>query len=194
MKKHQTGERNTFATFGWRALLLLTACAAFAATAAAQKAVNQFAHLTAEHAAAVRAYIGANKNLRPAMRVDCQNKFGLDSLRQSAGAKAHPYYAAADFNRDKITDFAVVLYDASRAADARFTLLIFNGTKKGAYQLAFTDPKMDLRQGGIWTYGFGTDETKTSVTAGAYETDDCIWVEWEKGKYVVHDCGELEDR
>ncbi len=175
-------------------MLLLAAFVVCAGQAAAQKAVNQFAHMTAEHAAAVKAYIGANKSLRPAMRVDCQNKFGLDSLRQSAGAKAHPYYAAADFNRDKITDFAVVLYDSSRAADARFTLLIFNGAKTGAYKLAFTDPKMDLRQGGIWTYGFGSDDTKTSVTAGEFETDDCIWVEWEKGKYVIHDCGELEDQ
>lgn len=193
MKRHQTGEHNSFSTFGWQALLLLTAFVVCAGQMAAQKAVNQFAHLTAERAAVVKAYIGANKNLRPAMRVNCQNKFGLDSLRQSAGKQAHPYYAAADFNRDKITDFAVVLYDSSRAADARFTLLIFNGTTTGAYKLAFTNPKMDLRRGGIWTYGFGTDEAKTSVTAGEFETDDCIWVEWENGKYAIHDCAEAEN-
>lgn len=175
------------------ALLTMVIFAVCAGHAAAQKASDQFAHLKAEHAAAVKAYIGANKNLRPAMRVDCKSKFGLESLRQSAGNAAHPYYAAADFNRDKITDFAVVLYDSTKKADARFTLLIFNGSKSGAYKLASTTAKMDLRQGGIWTYGFGSDDTKTSVTAGVFETDDCIWLEWENGKYVAHDAGELED-
>ena len=176
-----------------RALGLAAAFIACAGNGFAQKAANQFAHLNAAQTATVKSYIGQKKNLRPALRADCKNKFGLESLRQSAGNAAHPYFAAADFNRDKIADFAIVLYDSSRKADARFTVLIFNGSKSGAYQLASTNAGMDLRQGGIWTYGFGTDETKTSVTVGEWETDDCIWIEWENGKYVAHDCGELEE-
>lgn len=192
MEKYSIIERIKFSTFG-KAFLLAAALTVFAGQTAAQKSSNQFAHLKNEHAAAVKNYIGTKKNLRPALRADCKNKFGLESLRQSAGNSAHPYYAAADFNRDKITDFAVVLYDSSQKTDERFTLLIFNGTKSGAYKLASTNAGMDLRQGGIWTYGFGSDDTKTSVTAGEYETDYCVWIEWEKGKYVTHDCAEAEN-
>ena len=191
MKKYPNLKRIRFLTFGKTSVLamMFVACAA---NGLAQKAKDQFAHLKAEHKAAVKNYIGA-KNLRPAMRVDCQNKFGLESLRRNAGSAAHPYYATADFNRDKIEDFAVVLYDSSQKADARFTLLIFNGTKSGAFKLASTNAGMDLRQGGIWTDGFGTDETKRSVTAGVFETDECVWVEWENGKYVTRDCAEVEN-
>lgn len=192
MKKHSTNNYINYTIFG-KALLLAAAFAACAENNFAQKAVNQFAHLNAAQTAAVKGYIGQKKNLRPAMRVDCKNKFGLESLRQSAGNSAHPYFAAADFNRDKIADFAVVLHDSSRAADARFTLLIFNGSGSGAYQLASTNAGMDLRQGGIWTDGFGSDAAKTSVTAGVFETDDCVWIEWENGKYVTHDCSEVEN-
>jgi len=158
-----------------------------------KKPPNYFAHLPSEHAAAVKNHIGGKTNLRPAQISDCKNKFGLDSLRQSAGKGAHPYYAAADFNRDKIMDFVVVLYDSNKKADARFTILIFNGSKSGAFKLASTTTGADLRQGGIWTDGFGTDTAKTSVTAGVYETDDCIWLEWENGKYVAHECSEVEN-
>ncbi len=172
-------------------LVMLVLAGAIAANA--QPAKNQFTHLTAEHQTAVKNYIGAKTNLRPAQISDCKNKFGLDSLRQSAGKSAHPYYAAQDFNEDKITDFAVVLYDSSKKVDARFMILIFNGSKSGAYKLASTTAGADLRQGGIWTRGFGTDDRKTSVTAGVYETDDCIWLEWENGKYVAHDCAEVEN-
>ena len=154
---------------------------------------NYYAHLKAEHAAVVKNYIGKNANLRPAQVSDCKNKFGLDSLRRSAGKSAHPYYAAKDFNRDRIADFAVVLFDAKGKADSRFTILIFNGAKSGDYKLASTTAGADLRQGGIWTYGFGTDDTKTSLTAGEYETDNCIWIEWDGKKYVEHDCGEAEN-
>ena len=180
---------NRFLAFFW----CLTALVLGGAIANAQPAKNQFAHLQAEHQTAVKNYIGAKTNLRPAQISDCKNKFGLDSLRQSAGKTAHPYYAAQDFNQDKIQDFAVVLYDSSKKIDARFMILIFNGAKSGAYKLASTTAGADLRQGGIWTYGFGTDEQKTSVTAGVYETDDCMWIGWDGKKYVAHDCAEVEN-
>lgn len=191
MKKHSIINRGKIIFFGSALLLAFV----FVTNAAAQKTgtKNSFAHLKAEHAAAVKSYIGIKTNLRPAQVSDCKNKFGLDSLRQSAGKSAHPYYAAKDFNQDRITDFAVVLIDSNRQADARFTILIFNGAKNGGYKLAHTTPGADLRQGGIWTYGFGTDATKTSVTAGEYETDDCIWIEWDGKKYVVRDCAEVEN-
>ena len=191
MKKHSITNRGKIIFFGGALLLALM----FVTNAAAQKtgAKNNFAHLKAEHAVAVKNYIGTKTNLRPAQMSDCKNKFGLDSLRQSAGKSAHPYYAANDFNQDKIADFAVVLIDSNRQADPRFTILIFNGAKNGGYKLAHTTVDADLRQGGIWTYGFGTDDSKTSVTAGVYETDDCIWIEWDGKKYVKHDCAEVEN-
>jgi len=163
----------------------------FAANGFGQKQIPGFyAHLKAEHAATVKTYIGKRANLRPAQVSDCKNKFGLDSLQQSAGKSAHPYYAAKDFNRDRIGDFVVVLFDSKAKADSRFTLLIFNGAKLGNYKLASTTRNVDLRRGGIWTDGFGSDGTKTTLTAGEYETDNCIWIEWKIGKYVAHDCEE----
>lgn len=175
----------------------LIACAAlclFAGRASAQKsAQNFYAHMTAEQATTVKNYIGKNASLRPAQVSDCKNKFGLNSLRQSAGKSAHPYYAVADFNQDKIKDFSMVLYDAKAKATERFTILIFNGAKSGAYKLAHKTSGADLRQGGIWTYGVSLDKKKTTVTVGEYETDDCFWIEWNGKKYVAHDCEELEE-
>ena len=190
MKRHSISIKRNFQAI----------CAAFcltillAASGFAQKTTqNYYAHLTAEHAAVVKNYIGKQTNLRPAQTSDCKNKFGLDSLRQSAGKSAHPYYAAADFNQDKIKDFSVVLYDGKAKTTERFTILIFDGAKSGAYKLAHKTVGVDLRQGGIWTYGFSLDKKKTTVTVGEYETDDCFWIEWDGKKYVAHDCGELEE-
>lgn len=165
----------------------------FIAAALGQKTTDYYAHLKPEHATAVKNYVAAKNNLRPAQISDCKNKFGLDSLRQTAGKSAHPFYAVADFNRDKVSDFAVVLYDSKKAEDARFTILIFNGVKSGGYKLAHKTENADLREGGIWTYGFSADGEKPTVTAGEYETDNCIWIEWERGQYVVHDCAEMEN-
>lgn len=179
----------TKANFLIAALVCLFAANNFGQT----KTPDYFAHLKAEHAAAVKNYIGAQSNLRPAQTADCKNKSGLDLFRQTAGKRgAHPYYAVADFNRDKVADFAVVLYDSKAKAAERFTILIFNGAKSGAYKLAHKTAGADLRQGVIWTDGFSTDGTKITVTAGEYQTDACIWIEWENGKYVAHDCGEAE--
>lgn len=151
-----------------------------------QKTSDYYAHLKTAHQAVLKDYLGNQANLRPAQVTDCKNNFGLDSLRQNAGKSAHPFYAVADFNRDKISDFAVVLYDSTKAADARFIVLIFNGTKSGGYKIAFKSAAMDLRQGGIWTDGFGSEQGKITLTAGVFETDDAIWIEWTRGKYVAH--------
>ena len=176
-----------------QAFLLAILFAASAGGAAAQKTTNNFAHLKTEHAAILKNYIGAKKNLRPAQISDCKNKFGLDSLRLAAGNTAHPYYAVADFNRDNVSDFAVVLYDSKKAPDARFTVLIFDGAKSGAYKMARKIENADLRQGGIWTDGFGADNEKATVTAGVFETDDCFWIEWDGKKYAARECAEAEN-
>lgn len=190
MKTNLTLNANGFLSF---CFVLICAACVYVSNGFAQKTSGYYAHLKPEHQATLKTYLGSQTNLRPAQISDCKNKFGLDSLRQSAGKSAHPYYAIADFNQDRVSDFAIVLYDSKKAANARFTVLIFNGAKSGDYKMAYKSEAMDLRQGGIWTYGFSTDGKKKTVTAGEYETDNCIWIEWERGRYVVHDCAEMEN-
>lgn len=171
-------------------LLLIFLCAAFVLVGdgfGQKTAANFYAHLKPEHQLAVKNYIGDKANLRPAQTSDCKNKFGLDSFRQNNDKAAHPYYSVADFDKDGADDFAVVLYDSKQAANVRFTVLIFKGAKSGSYKMSFKSANMDLRQGGIWTDGFGAEEGKTTLTAGVFETDDAIWIEWSGGKYVAHD-------
>lgn len=157
------------------------------------RAYDLYAHMEPGHGPAVNAYLGRRVNLRPAVATDCKNNFGLESFFRDAGPKAHPYYTVADLNRDNISDFAIALYDDKRKSGSRFMVVIFNGKKAGGYAPAHTVTGLDLRQGGIWTNGFGTDQRKTSLTVGAFETDDCIWIEWKGRRYVRHDCSAAGD-
>lgn len=171
------------------ALVFSMLCAAAVADAQTK---NYYAHIKAEHRAAIKSVVGQNASLRPGQAAECPNEYGVQTLREAEGKAAHPYYAVRDFNRDKIKDFAVMMIDPRGVKDENFTLLVFNGDRQGGYQLAYRADRLILPEGGI-----GSSETmggaKTALAYGEWQTDDCVYLRWNGKKYVEGDCSEGEN-
>lgn len=146
-----------------------------------------FTHLAKNHAAAVRQYIGANKNLRPALEKDCENEDGIYVQRVVYGLKYHPYYAVHDFDKDKIRDFALVFLDEQAAPDARFTLVVFKGAANKTFKPVFTGSKTDLSMGGIELEKIGKNTVELRVVH--FQTEQgCSVLQWRNRKFVLAEC------
>jgi hypothetical protein len=159
-----------------RIILLLVV---FSSVVAAQRSVSD---LSPAHAAALERYMSANKGLT----FRSENNLGGDYLkvmRETFGKNFKPNYAVADFNRDKIKDFAVLLYRAGKpvrikgitgeehAVEHPLRIVVFNGAGNGfrvAYSKDLAGPaaafiKFDKKLG----YGvFETDDTFMLRPAG----------------------------
>jgi hypothetical protein len=175
--------------------LFLSAIVLLAAVVApAQKTggKNSFAHLRGNHARALRAWLKGKSYLRPAQESDCKNEYGLKAARQN-DSDFHPYYAAYDFDKDSIADFAVALVDSRRPASGKFTLVVFKGAANNDFKPFYTREKIDLRQGGLWLNVLA--EGVAELHAGEFETDDCFRLAWRGKKLVPVDCaaGEAEN-
>lgn len=181
------------------ALLLLSISTLGAITQAqrTQSSANIASAMSAEHTAALGKLLEAKRGLRLATDSDCRNKDGLKSMRQSFGRKFQPYYLVKDFNGDAVDDFAVALVDSSRKADSQFTLVIFHGKRNanakgqepgdgGAFQIAFTQENLDLRQGGLWAGEL--ERGRRPLYVGIFETDDCSRLRWNGKRYVIQPC------
>ena len=193
MKNYSSFKNTEILTFG-KALLLTIVFVALTGHAAAQKteAKNYFAHLKAEHAAAVKNYIGTQKNLRPALETDCENQTGLELMREVHGADYHPYYAVYDFDKDEIKDFAIVLFDAKAKPDARFSLVVFKGAANKIFKTAFTIPKTDLSFGGIELETLKKGVVKLRIVN--FQTEQgCSVLHWRNRKLVLTECAEGEN-
>lgn len=192
------------------ALLMLITGAAFVNAALAQtnyltqrqqqqqhaKATPQ--QLSPEHAASLQKWLETKPGLRLATLADCQNKEGLQSMRQSFGKGFHPYYLVKDFNGDAVKDFAVALVASNAQADSQFTLVIFHGARNsastahdagdggGAFKAVFTQEGLDLRQGGLWPGELIA--RRTPLYVGVFETDDCSYLKWNGRRYVIQPC------
>ncbi len=114
----------------------------------AQKSVSD---LAPEHAAALESYMSANKNLKFRPQSNLSDDY-LKFVHESMGKGFKPNYAVGDFNRDKISDFAVLLYREGKPVptgasggehtpDHPIRLVVFNGTKSG-FRVAFTQDLM----------------------------------------------------
>src|SRR5262245_56770935 len=75
-------------------------------SAVAQKSVTD---LRPSHAAALERYMSANKKLTFLQEHNLSDEY-LRSVHEWMGKTFMPNYAVGDFNRDKFTDFAVLVY------------------------------------------------------------------------------------
>jgi len=142
----------------------------------AQRSVSE---LSATHAASLERYMSENKNLKFRHEQNLDNDY-LQSMRETFGKNFKPNYAVADFNRDKIKDFAVLLYREGKAVPNRgitskehatdypLRLVVFNGTK-GGFRVAYSK---DLQGPDAAFIAFSTRK----LYYGIYETDSDTFI------------------
>jgi hypothetical protein len=134
------------------------------------------ADLKPSHATALRQFLSKNKDYR-FLSTKVISAGYMKFMRESMGKTFEPYYQTADFNRDKIADFAVIL---SRKGERRksgatseehkydypLAVVIFNGNKNGTFRKAFVEAieaplvcSLSVNRTGKKTIGFGVFET-----------------------------------
>ncbi len=128
----------------------------------ASAAVFSFARhtLTSDQEKTVDDWISNNPEFRQATDEDCMCAKSLMDARTGAGPgdlpvpDYSPYKVAADFNKDGVEDFAVVVLRKTNPTTG-FAFLIFNGSPDGRFLLAFESRRQNLREQGIF---FGRPE------------------------------------
>lgn len=167
----------------WR---LMSALPDTTATQAAvtSAALPDFPTLLPQHAAALRAWLRSKPTLRVMSLADLKfSREDLDFYQKQHGPERHPCYVRGDFNRDRVQDFAVLLYDRTtpRAPGA---LAIFNGranTGMPAVPSHFERGSL-IDRWQLWTVA---DGAFTTLFEGIAESDNLTWFEW-KGRVYVH--------
>ena len=111
--------------------------------------------LTQQQQKILDAWLSQRPSYRAATDPDCNCSDDIQQMRTGYGGNwtpypdYHPYAVVLDFNGDGATDFAVVVIDRSKSANA-FTLLIFNGpfgSKPTAP--AYVESRLDLSGQGM---------------------------------------------
>ena len=150
-------------------------------------------NLSRSHAAALGDYLAKNKknSFRAETVVDADY---LKYMRESLGKTFRPNYVAADFNGDRIGDFAVLLNregattnqpaneNASKEhfPDYPLTLVVFNGMRGGKFRVAFSRDLDGPRAAFIHL------TPRRRLYYGVFETDSDIFTLVASGKgYVV---------
>ncbi len=111
-----------------------------------QKAV---ADLKPSHVIALEQFLSKNKKYQflSSKVIDAEY---MKFIRESFGKTFEPYYQVADFNRDKIADFAIILSrkgerkengatSEEHKHDYPLAVVIFNGNKNGTFRKAFVE-------------------------------------------------------
>jgi alpha-ketoglutarate-dependent taurine dioxygenase len=105
----------------------------------AQKSASE---LLPAHSAELERYLTANKNLAFRQGYNLDDEY-LKSVHEWFGKSFKPNYAVGDFNRNRIKDFAVLLYREGKCEpnegitseehkeDYPLRLVVFNGIAKG---------------------------------------------------------------
>lgn len=149
----------------------------------AQKSVSE---LAPAHAAALEKYLSANKDRLFRQEYVLDDDY-LSQIRRDwgFGAKFKPNYAVADFNGDKVVDFAVLLQREGKEEwspdiplnervlnehnpDFPLTLVVFNGSRRGGYKVAFSRDLMGPHAAFINT---AKEKGKVTLYYGIFETD-----------------------
>lgn len=129
-----------------RSLLLLLAVGS---EVFAQRSISD---LAPAHARALERYLSANKIVSFRSDDNVSNEY-LKTMSEGMGKGFKPSYAVGDFNRDKQTDFAVLLYREGKAVvnegvgseehrtDRPMRLVVFNGSRAGL-RVAYTTDLM----------------------------------------------------
>jgi hypothetical protein len=93
----------------------------------------------------------------------------------------HPYRVAGDFNKDGVSDIAVVVVKRSGTFHG-FGLLVFNGGSKG-FTLAFSTLNLDLQEQGLF---FGPPANPSgALIMGAFFSDDAQIIKPKGATYEV---------
>ena len=127
-------------------LFLFISVFIFSATCAGQKTA---ADLKSSHALVLEEFFSENKQYQflSSKVIDAEY---LEYMRESFGENFEPFYRTADFNSDKIIDFAVILSRTGQRKETGATSLehkfayplavvIFNGDKTGNFTKSFTE-------------------------------------------------------
>jgi hypothetical protein len=168
-----------------RSLLVGVLLLLFTSSHLAQRSI---ADLRPAHAAALERYLSANTALAFRSENVLDDDY-LRSVREWMGAKFRPNYAAADFNRDKIGDFAVLLKRNGKCVDSGATspqhkrdcplrLVIFNGRGAG-FRVAFARDLMGPAASFI-KYDKG-------LHFGVFETDNTFMLSPTRRGYVARE-------
>jgi hypothetical protein len=108
--------------------------------------------LQPSHAAALERYLTANQNLAFRQEYNLDDEY-LKSVHEWFSKSFKPNYAVGDFNRDRVKDFAVLLYRDGKCEpnegitseqhkeDCPLRLVVFNGQTRG-FRVAFTKDLM----------------------------------------------------
>jgi hypothetical protein len=132
--------------------------------------------LTSHDQKILGAWLSQHPEFRAATDTDCDCAEDIQQMKTGYGGAwtpvpdYHPYAATGDFNRDAISDFAVVVIDHSRST-SNFALLVFNGPfgSKTASP-AFSESGLNLRGQGLF---FGPPRPKPyRLVVGPFESDN----------------------
>jgi hypothetical protein len=111
---------------------------------------KRVADLSPTHAAALEAFLSTNKNYQ-FLSEKVQDAEYLKEMSKYFGKTIKPYYQVADFNHDKIIDFAMILSRKGEPKenegitsephkyDYPLAVIIFNGNKNGTFRKAFIE-------------------------------------------------------
>lgn len=107
------------------------------------------AELKPKHAVALEQFLSKNKDYQflSSKVIDAEY---MKFIRESLGKTFEPYYLAADFNGDKIEDFAIILSRKGERKESGATseehkydyplaVVIFNGNKNGTFTKVFIE-------------------------------------------------------
>jgi hypothetical protein len=149
------------------------------------------ADLKPQHANVLKEFLTKNKQYKFLSSSVINPKY-MKFIRESFGETFKPYYQVADFNNDKIPDFAVILSRNGKRKDSGATseehrydyplaIVIFNGNKNGSYTKAFVQ---DLEAPHVCFLKIEETKKKT-LYFGIFETDDVRFFTPVRNGYVV---------
>jgi hypothetical protein len=145
-------------------------------------AAGAFDHLQPRHRRVVKAWLTRRGWLRLATEGDCDDKGNLALARGRWGARYHPFYSVADFNRDGHQDFAVMLVVKGKDEMA---LAIFNGPFTHSVPNYF-ERKYE-KMGTL--YLDYNHEVRGHLFLGVFESDWYCVTFYRKGRgYTYRDC------
>jgi len=158
-------------------------------------AQERVADLELAHAIALEKILSENKDYQFLSEKSIQADY-LKFMRQGLGESLTPYCKIADFNRDGVLDFALILSKKGKPKKDEavtseehsyiypLTIVIFNGSKNDGFKKAFIE---DVEEPLVCFLNL-TNEKKKRLYFGVYETDaGFIMTSVGKGYVVEYD-------
>lgn len=141
-----------------------------------------------QHQEVLTRWLKTKPQFRLANESQDADKEGLAFYRQDWGKHFNPFYAVADFNRDRRKDFAVLVVDSRKSAEEGFAIAIFNAP----FNKKSRPNYFEAGYAGISRCFIAYDQmTRGRLFLGIYEGDSICVTFYPKGqRYVYKDCEE----